>query len=245
MVIGIDGRYPLFDWPHNKSTDGSTELLHNKYNAEIVQFREPVEQIDKRNKYLEIAEKEGMDYVLVLDTDDYVHPRYQKWDKLYQQLEKRSDELLFNMWFWESPLHEKNWNTVTDNAWHLYTRVIKPSQVRYVITHWTFIDRDHPELFILPEGEPLEHVRFDSDSTLRNKDYVKRGYVWAEKQMNEENDRMKRAGRMRFNYWLTQLHKALAVPNTVVTMDNTPDKKTEKITQNKSTSSTSQKQRQP
>lgn len=221
MVIAIDGKYPLFKWPENKSTDGSTELLIEKYNAVVYQFDKPVEQIEKRNKYMEIADKAGMDLVLVLDADDYLHPApiNQRWNIFNEQLEafNKSDELLANVWIYESKLHEKNWNSVADNKWIRYTRIMKPHRVRYDTTHYTYVDMDDPEYFIMPLQKAIDGCRFTTDSILREKKYVKAGYEWAEKQMIEENERMKRSGRKRFNFWKKQMEKAMAsaIPGTI------------------------------
>jgi len=221
QIYVIDGKYVGFEYPVEYSNDGTDDLLKQYDNVVHIKFTGT--QIDKRNKYLEYAEKDNMDHLITLDSDDYLHQAkiYQKWDKLYKQFEKRKDELLMNMWFWLNPLWEKNWNVVQDNTWGLYTRVIKPSQVRYAITHWCFINVDEPDSFIMPESRPLEHVRFNSDSTLRTKDYIKRGFDWAKWNTDEENERMNKAGKMTFNYWKRQLDKAMSLPGTVVVDDQT------------------------
>ncbi len=222
LIIAIDGKYPKFDWPTNLSTDGSTELLIEKYNAVVQVNKSPIEQIDKRNQYLEIAENANMDFVLVLDTDDYLHPDYQDWDLFYQQLADLPDsETLGNVWVWMSPLHVANWNMVTDNTWSQYTRIIRPSKIRYDVTHWTYCLKGDNTSFEVA-NQTLEGLRFDSDSRLRSKKYSKAGYKWAEEQMNEENARFQTPAnkRKRFNFWTRQLHKALSVPGTKITYNS-------------------------
>ncbi len=217
LIIGIDGRYPKFKYNTNYSIDGSTELLKEKYGAITYTFSKPVEQIRKRNKYLEIAAKEKMDYVLVMDTDDYVHPDYQNWQLFKENIMEIPEHFyLGNVSFWISPLWKKNWNVVNDNTWHPYTRIIKPDKVMYDTVHWCFVKRDDTNCFVTADNKVMEGVRFTSDSTLRTKDYIDRGYDWAKEQMEEENTRMRRAARKRFNYWLKQVEKAMAVPNTKI-----------------------------
>jgi hypothetical protein len=230
LIIGIDGRYPLFKWPSNISTDGSTELLIEKYNAVVEVNKSPVEQIDKRNQYLEIADKADMDFVLVLDSDDYLHADYQDWATFYKQLEKLpKDERLANIWFWMNPAWQKNWNVVKDNEWREYTRIIRPKEIRYDITHWQYIDVNNPHVFDIPT-RTIDGCRFNADSLLRTRKYKKAGYDWAYSQMLEENARMEtpRAKRMRLNYWIRDIKKIIQNPNTKVILDNTEDK----ITQN-------------
>jgi glycosyltransferase involved in cell wall biosynthesis len=226
LVIGVDGRYPLFKWPENLSTDGSTELLIEKYNAVVQVNKSPVEQIDKRNQYLEIADKAGMDFCLVLDSDDYLHPEYQDWTTFKKQLEKLEGNLA-NMWSWISPLWIKNHNKVKNNTWKQYTRLIRPDKVRYDITHWTFTPRDNPVVFESAK-ETVDGIRITSDSTLRSKKYIKAGYSWAKQQILQENDRFDspRAKRLNRNMAWIEIKKILKMPNTTVLVDNTEDQLT-------------------
>lgn len=236
MIIGIDGRYPGFSWPSNISEDGSNELLTSKYGAFVEINKDPIQQIDKRNQYLEIADKAGMDFVLVLDTDDYLSrkKKYQNWDLFYDELAKMPDyENLANIWFWMSPLWRKNWNMVTDNTWSRYTRIIRPDKIRYEISHWTYVSKDNPNTFDMANID-IEGLRFNSNSTLRNEKYMKSGYDWAEKQMLEENKRFEtpRAKRMKFNFWCRQIQKALMVEGTEIIEGEEEVEKIKKALQN-------------
>lgn len=230
MVIAIDGKYPGFEWDGNLSTDGSTELLIEKYNAVVEINKSPVEQIDKRNQYLDIAESAGMDWVLVLDTDDYLHKKWQDWNRFYSELDKLKDDKLANIYSWISPKWRKNWNLVEDNTWKLYTRLIRPDKVRYDVTHWTFSAKRDPTIFEMPR-ETVDGIRITSDSTLRTKKYMDAGFEWAKKQMVEEDIRFEepRVKRMKYNYWIKEIKRVINMPNTIILRDNTPDKITEKI----------------
>lgn len=222
LIIGIDGRYPLFDWKSNVSTDGSTELLLQKYNAVVEVNRDPVEQIDKRNQYLEIADKAGMDFLLVLDTDDYLSRKsqYQNWELFYQELaDLPQEDNLANIYFWMSPKWVKNWNVVKDNSWVPYTRVIRPNKIRYRLSHWTYVLKDNPDWFEAA-NYTMKGLRFTANSVYRSKEYVQAGYKWAKKQMDEENKRFAdpEFRRMKFSYQVRMIQKALktAIPGTVI-----------------------------
>jgi hypothetical protein len=179
-----------------------------------------------------------MDWVLVLDTDDYIHPApiNQRWDRFYEQLSNLpDDQLLANIFFYISEKWEKNWNLVKTNAWVRYTRILRPERIRYFMTHWQYIDVELPETFAMPPMKAIDGCRFTADSVLRDKKYVKAGFNWAVKQMEEENDRSNSPlyKRMRYNYWMRELKRSLDVPGTVVTLDNTKDKIAEKMMKNK------------
>ena len=231
LIIGIDGKYPGFEWDGNLSNDGSTELLISKYNAVVEINKSPVEQIDKRNQYLEIADKAGMDWVLVLDTDDYLHKKWQDWNRFYKELEALpKEQKLANIYSWISPKWRKNWNLVEDNTWKLYTRLLRPAEVRYDITHWTYIAKEKATIFEMAETT-IDGIRITSDSTLRTKKYMDAGFEWAKKQMVEENDRFEepRAKRLKYNFWLKQIKRTLSMPNIKVLEYNTEDKITEHL----------------
>jgi hypothetical protein len=218
MIIAVDGRYPLFDYPTNVSTDGSTELLIEKYNAVVISNTEPIEQIAKRNQYLDAAAACDMDFLLVLDTDDYLRSDYTDWPRFYKELEALPEnENLANMLFWMNPEHEDNWNNVKDNTWNPYVRIIRPKKVQYAVTHYNYVLRDNAEFFIYPD-RTIEGLRFDSDSIFRTEEYKKKGYEWAKKQMDEENLRLESPENKRknFQYWTTALHKALSNPGTEI-----------------------------
>jgi hypothetical protein len=231
MIIACDGRYPLFRWDSNISTDGSTELLIEKYNAIVEINKSPIEQIDKRNQYLEIADKAGVEFCLILDSDDYLHSEYQDWTRFYKQLEKLpKDERLANIWFWMNPNWTKNWNVVKDNEWREYTRIIRPSEIRYDITHWQYVDINNPVTFDMPK-RVIDGCRFNADSLLRSKKYKKAGYNWAYEQMMQENARMEtpRAKRMKLNYWINDIKRIINTPGTKVLQDNTEEQITKHL----------------
>jgi len=232
LVIGVDGRYPLFKWPSDTSTDGSTALLIEKYHAVVEINKSPVEQIDKRNQYMEIAEKAGMDFVIVLDTDEYLHPEYQNWQEFYKQLEELPDKEPFaNMWAWIKPEWTKNHNTVKDNTWKLYTKILR-TDLRYNSTHWTYIRKDDPSQFVFGD-KTIDGIRITADSLLRSKKYQKAGYKWAGEQILEENKRMAPHNRQWINM-LSKIHreelsKILAMPNVKIIEDNTEEQITKNL----------------
>jgi len=219
-IYVVDGRYEGFQSDHDVSQDNTEDLLKSYPNVVYDKFGFNT-QINKRNRYLELADKDKMDFLMVLDTDDYLHKAkiYQKWNKFYKQLEKRKDELLFNMLFWMNPTHAKNWNQYQDNTWVSYTRVYNPSRIRYAITHWTYIDVQEPDYFVYPDGAPLDHIRFDSDSTRRTDEYVGTGFNWAKWNSDQENARLRKNGRMIFKAWNRRWEKVLEDPDTLVIHD--------------------------
>lgn len=71
-VIAIDGRYPGFRSPSHLSNDGSRECCKEFDNTVLVDCPYPATQIKKRNKYLQLSKQYGLDFLLILDSDEYI-----------------------------------------------------------------------------------------------------------------------------------------------------------------------------
>jgi hypothetical protein len=70
LIIAIDGKFKYFDDDHDLSIDNSRKVVESFSNA--VYYCYPnLTEIDKRNRYLEIAGTEGIDFLLVIDSDEY------------------------------------------------------------------------------------------------------------------------------------------------------------------------------
>lgn len=70
LMIVIDGKFKYFEDDHDISIDNSKELVESFSNA--VYFCYPnLTEIDKRNKYLEIAGATNIEFLLVIDSDEF------------------------------------------------------------------------------------------------------------------------------------------------------------------------------
>src|SRR5918995_2554859 len=65
LIIAIDGKFKYFEDDHDLSIDNSRKIVESFSNAEYYCYPDLTE-IDKRNKYLEIAGTEGIDFLLVI-----------------------------------------------------------------------------------------------------------------------------------------------------------------------------------
>jgi hypothetical protein len=71
IIIAIDGRFKHFEDDHDISIDNSRKVVESFPNASYYCYPKLTE-IDKRNKYLEIAGSKNIDFLLVIDSDEYV-----------------------------------------------------------------------------------------------------------------------------------------------------------------------------
>ena len=70
LIIAIDGRFEHFQDDHNLSIDNSRNVVESFVNAKYY-CRPNLTEINKRNEYLKIAGSKSMDFLLVIDSDEY------------------------------------------------------------------------------------------------------------------------------------------------------------------------------
>lgn len=143
LVICGDGKYELFEG-EDYSSDGWLEYCEKTYHNTIT-YKYAGKQTDKRQKYLDIAGEQNCDYLIVMDTDDYIHPEHQDWNQFYKELEQKSkwtfpepDGIIEPQIFWmlawipSSDQWQRAHNKVKSNSWKKYVRIHKnPGQQRY------------------------------------------------------------------------------------------------------------------
>lgn len=200
MILG-DGKYPAFNWPYDYSTDGWLEFAWERY-PNALTYKLAGEQIDKRNKYLDIAAEEGCEFVIVLDSDEFIHshknlPSQPNWPVFYDRLTKLAkafpEENLFQMYAFIPSLSDwdRAGNVSVPNTYQAYVRIIKnPGEVKYTMNHHSLIKRDAQPHEWLTSWIVVDGVRFSMDSKLRNSEFLQSREKWAAKQYDEEEMRL-------------------------------------------------------
>ena len=221
-VIGINGRYWTPMPPQmkgkqpNYSTDNSYEVLKQVCGDKLIHENFYGNQMEKRQKYLDIAGDLKCDILIVVDSDETIHPNHQDWDRFDKQLEAVTthwNDDMFSMWVWipDAKLWPKQWNAIPSNAWRKYVRIHRnPGQQRYTQNHWTFTKKDiteeqiyewrwatpnvdnDPTLqienpYLLKENITLDGIRLRTDRMLRTNDQLVFGDGWAWQNMHWEN----------------------------------------------------------
>jgi hypothetical protein len=217
-IIAIDGRYktPLPPDLRKKykslySTDNTEHILKTRYGDKLTFLKYYATQMDKRQRCLDIAGELGCDYLIVWDSDDYIHPDYQDWHKFNKQLEsvlKYWDDRILYMWAWipDEKLWSKQHNEIPSNIWRQYSRIHKdPGTMRYAQTHWTWASKDttddtinkwkwtNPRLdeikdnpYYLQSNVTVDGIRLTTDRTLRSQSDLEFGDGWAYQQIHWE-----------------------------------------------------------
>lgn len=155
-IIAVNGRYrtplpPSIRAKHQShfSTDGSEHLLKTRYADKIIHENMYATQMEKRQRIFEIAGELNVDYLIVIDSDEYIHPDYQDFDLFFKQLEAvdkywpNERIMQMQMFIPDETIWPRQLNVVLTNAWRPYYRIHKnPSSMRYVFTHYTWADKN-------------------------------------------------------------------------------------------------------
>jgi hypothetical protein len=201
MILG-DGKYPAFNWPTDLSTDGWLEFAEEKY-PNVISYKYSGEQSAKRQRYLDIAANEGMEYVIVFDSDEFIdhnrnRPRYPNWDIFYDRLTRAAkafpEENLFQMWAYLPSLSDwdRAGNAMAENTYQPYVRIIKnPGEIKYsTMNHHSLVKKDAEPHDWINSWIVVDGVRFSMDSKLRDKVFLEVRKEWALKQLDDETMRL-------------------------------------------------------
>lgn len=155
-VFCIDGRFPNFSGDGDLSTDGSRELVKSYTNTILVDY--PGSEVDKRNKYLELAAKYGLSHLLIIDSDEWILDV--DWPRLEKSLEAQQSGNIFCINF----VNLGN-ETVAPRLWR------NPGELEYLEAHNIFRRRGSGEITRSTAGGPLiEGITLAGDANLRTKE---------------------------------------------------------------------------
>jgi hypothetical protein len=217
-IIAVNGRYWTPQTPEMKkkhyspfSTDNSYQILKERYDDKLTHADFYGNQLEKRQKSFDIAAELGCEIVIVVDSDDYIHPDFQDWNKFYKRLahiyEYNPDEYTFKMYYWIPNFSDwtPQYNEVSPQSWVKYDRIHKdPGNLRYTQNHYTWCNKDVTDEQInewrwsheaSPEADnPLyklgkimiDGVRFTTNRNLRTRDHLEFGDGWTFQNMHWE-----------------------------------------------------------
>jgi len=214
LIIGGDGKFDFYPGKSDYSEDGMLDIaekLCKESGTEFIGYQLAGRQVDKRQRYLDIAGREKCDFLICIDTDDYIMPEYSDWNRFYFELFSLSNivkDRVFYKWVWipNTKLWPKQGNQFPSNVWRKSVRVHKdPGTMRYCMdSHFIWCPKDKTDAQLLKwqlknrgEVNPwqfqpaivIDGVRDTMDRTLRTKQQIKAGKKWAFLNQHAENSR--------------------------------------------------------
>lgn len=208
-IIGLDGRYSFFETDHDYSNDKSKAIVESYPHSRVIQYSGA--QDKKRQIGLDVAGELGCDFMIAIDSDEYIHPHWQNWDKFYKNLEyysnKYPNEPVFTMKMFMDKSYSKAGNIVRRNRFHQWIRIFKnPGNIKHCIGHhyiycYKNADETNPFNWFRSPLHLIDGVRMATDSTLRSPEFLKIRDKWAYDNHIDENKRMAN------NVWLEMVAK--------------------------------------
>lgn len=196
-VYCIGGRFEGYNGDSDYPTDGSTELIKERYpNAKVIEYSGY--QPDSRQKYFDMAGEDGCDYLVGLDTDEFIHPQFQDWDFFYKHLEIALDypEQRYFMKLFYDENYQKAGNIVDLGKFGLSARIYKnPGEIKHAFgSHYLLMKKGFSEIDIMKgktdliqaSNTTIDGIRLVTDSKLRSIDTLSRRDLWAAWGFKEE-----------------------------------------------------------
>jgi hypothetical protein len=202
-----------FDFYEGEDYYDDVDFAENRYKdkVEFIGYEFSGSQVDKRQRYLDLAGKAKCDFLICIDTDDYIMPKYSDWNKFYFQLFMLSEivpDRVFYKWVWipSKKLWPKQGNEMPSNRWLKSPRIHKkPGTMRYCMNRhyvwcskrttdekmikWQLKHRGEENPYQFAPKNVIDGVRDTMDRTLRTPEQVKKGSYWAKMNQHAENSR--------------------------------------------------------
>lgn len=178
LIIAIDGRFKDFDEFYDISIDGSKEVVESFPNAKYYCFPNLTE-IEKRNKYLEIAHSYGLDFLIVIDSDEYARfdgnifrNNLEKiiFQKEYSEFGLDSSPEVYGIKMFDQQFERQDVTVERYNERLFY----KPGRLRYSSIHSNLIDvRNTSRNFTTAKyTSEIEGITLYNDDKLRTTEYI-------------------------------------------------------------------------
>jgi hypothetical protein len=149
LIIAIDGKFKYFEDDHDISIDNSREVVESFPTANYYCYPNLTE-IDKRNKYLEIAGNKGVDFLLVIDSDEYAVIDMNEFINNLAKIKNYKTSAIGNDKLTDTPdvygikILEKHFENPDFIRERYIERIFyKPSKLRYQFIHCNLVDIDH------------------------------------------------------------------------------------------------------
>ena len=186
----IDGRFTEFPNKLDYSIPQCNETIKAWFpKVEITKVQ--ATQLVKRQTYLDLSDA---DYLLVMDSEDFIHPDHVDWSKFYKELEEvyNESELLYFLWFWVDPKWKASANPVCMETWQKYVRIHKhPSKIKYHMNHytWRLKEDNSVNLNSLLAKKTLGGIKLTCDSQYRPKEFLEQKAEWEQTDFLKEQAR--------------------------------------------------------
>jgi hypothetical protein len=182
LIIAIDGKFKYFEDDHDISIDNSRKVVETFTTANYY-FYPNLTEIDKRNKYLEIAGNKGVDFLLVIDSDEYAVIDMNEFINNLAKIKNYKTSAIGNDKLTDTPdvygikILEKHFEKPDFIRERYIERIFyKPSKLRYQFIHCNLVDIDHPSRNFTTRKytSEISGITLYNDDDLRSNHYLQK-----------------------------------------------------------------------
>ena len=180
LMIVIDGKFRYFEDDHEISSDNSRDVVESFSNSVYCSYPNLTE-IEKRNKYLEFAGDKNMDFLLVIDSDEFAVVNEMDFQLNLDKL--RNSKINSGRRDGDNPdvygvkIFEKHFekpNFIRER--YIERMFYKPGKLRYQSIHCNLVDTDNPSRNFTTGkySSELHGITLYNDDDLRTNHYLER-----------------------------------------------------------------------
>jgi hypothetical protein len=192
LMIVIDGKFRYFEDDHEISSDNSRDVVESFSNSAYCCYPNLTE-IEKRNKYLEFAGDKNMDFLLVIDSDEFAVVN--EVDFLFNLDKLRNSKINSGRRDGDNPdvygvkIFEKHFekpNFIRER--YIERMFYKPGKLRYQSIHCNLVDIDNPSRNFTTGkySSELHGITLYNDDDLRTHHYLERSVQYQSILLEEE-----------------------------------------------------------
>jgi hypothetical protein len=199
LIIAIDGRFKHFEDDHDLSIDNSRKVVESFPNATYHCYPNLTE-IDKRNKYLEIAGSKNVDFLLVIDSDEYAVIDMNEFSKKLAKIKEYKTSSYVDGKMKDTSdvygikIFEKHFEKPDYIRERYIERIFyKPAKLRYQLIHCNLVDVDNPSRNFTTRKytSEINGITLYNDDDLRNNHYLERSIQYQRNMLESEIDARK------------------------------------------------------
>ncbi|MGH9923841.1 MAG: hypothetical protein ACRD5B_00540 [Nitrososphaeraceae archaeon] len=200
LIIAIDGRFKHFEDDHDFSIDNSRRVVESFPNATYYCYPNLTE-IDKRNKYLEIAGSKNIDFLLVIDSDEYAVIDMNEFSenltrikqyKTSSHIDRKTKDIpdVYGIKIFEKHIEKPDF--IRER--YIERIFYKPAKLRYQLIHCNMVDIDKPSRNFTTRKytSEINGITLYNDDDLRNNHYLERSIQYQKNLLEGEIDARKK-----------------------------------------------------
>jgi len=196
LIIAIDGRFKHFEDDHDFSINNSRKVVESFPNATYYCYPNLTE-IDKRNKYLEITGSKNIDFLLVIDSDEYAVIDMNEFSDNLTRIKQYKTSSYIDRKTKDTPdvygikIFEKHIEKPDFIRERYIERIFyKPAKLRYQLIHCNMVDVDNPSRNFTTRKytSEINGITLYNDDDLRSNHYLERSIQYQKNLLEGEID---------------------------------------------------------